>query len=668
MKKPVLKTLMDAIKSKKEELEKSAPPKSKKKRKLEKRKNWLDWFDRDSDTFTRAGSKFRSGWEKAHSSMSDFVLGGRIPIDERLQFEEIKDLCKNRVSTLTPIGKRIRLGFHPNTSFTDGKMVYVSSEVFDHAPYSFSQKSDTMLGLTTHEMAHVLYTDFSLAVGLTPFQKAIENVIEDERIERIIGEEFPGYVINLSAAKEYYFNEKYLYEDDEEGGEEKTEIYEIWDCFFKAIRYPAYLSEDLEKKHHASLEEIKNVLTPYPETFSQVIDCSKKIEEILKKYMTEESIKKMFPEKAKGGEGEGEGEGEGTFNLKDVWNSLTAKQKEEVKNAVESIMKAIADKMKSLESESDETKAESKSSGDSGDEESKGTSSDIKMAGIVLREGGKIDMEDRFSEVYDKDNETFFSRVDPSEIDVNKYQEFKRLTRSDSARLANTLAIKTFSENKILHGYRSGNLDDNRIVEAVHGVKTVYTSKIEKETKKVSMVLLIDESGSMHGHKADNAMKVAIILEQCFKMFPQGQLFIYGFTSDHEGYTNYVKRYKEPGIDVKFGLGAVTGICQNRDGDCIKAVADRVRKFTQEKMLYFIISDGQPSSSDYYGMSAIEHTRKAVLDVTAKGFFPVQIGIETDERYQKMMFTDYVNFSDSRQMVENIRKLFLKKARHLINV
>jgi Nitric oxide reductase activation protein len=270
----------------------------------------------------------------------------------------------------------------------------------------------------------------------------------------------------------------------------------------------------------------------------------------------------------------------------------------------------------------------------------------------------------------DKLNSCIFRNAVPN---LTRYDDFLSSVKGDAQLLARTLHLRTFNESKTIKGMRSGRLDDNRIVEAVHGVKTVYTRHIERIDKKMNMVLLIDESGSMgDGVKDVNAAKSAILLEQCYKLFPMGQLFIYGFTSDlsdDEPYFNRIIRYKEGSFTVKGGLGDVRGRCNNRDGECIRAVANRVRTFTQEPMLYFVISDGQPAASGAYGGAAgIADTARAVKEVTAKKFFPIQIGIGVHESVQKMMFTDYVNYRDSRQMVEDLRKLLVKKAHKFIGI
>lgn len=55
-------------------------------------------------------------------------------------------------------------------------------------------------GFLDHEAAHVRYSDFNVGTKCrTPFEKTLVNIIEDIRIERLIGEAFPGCKKNLAA-------------------------------------------------------------------------------------------------------------------------------------------------------------------------------------------------------------------------------------------------------------------------------------------------------------------------------------------------------------------------------------------------------------------------------------------------------------------------------------
>lgn len=592
------------------------------------------WIERDEDFVHR--SKIRSGWEKEHSSFTDYLLGGEAPKTPEAQVKEIYQLCRNRSDNMSVDGTHsLKFSATEETGHTDGKAVYVSTRVLDEKK-PFAKKVDIMLGITTHEMCHVQHTDWDLLEKeiKDEFTHSVWNTIEDERIEHKMGEEYPGYAGSLAAVKEYFFDEKYLLEeaikkgktlskgatapivasgDDEEeingvpkhliaedpkedltttmSEEEKASV-EIYDQVFKLIRYPKYVDADIVSKHETAIDEIKNILTPYPETAAQAIEASKKVAKVLKKEIEEEM-----------------GGGK----------------------AAKGIMEAITTMMESQVSPNEKGKP-------------------LPSTAVM-----KYDYKDEYIE--DKEYRAVIRKAEPNEYQFKIWHDE---VKGEAKRLAQILRTKAFSESRLLHGMRNGALDDAKIVEAIHGVKTVHTITIPKVSKTLNITILIDESGSMGGgSKYQNAAKAAILLQEAFRIFPVGKLFVYGFTSDDSPDFNTIFRYLEPGsgIDIKYGLGSVSARASNRDGHAIRVAARRVRMFTKVPMLYFIISDGMPAGHMYNGTAAMLDTRKAVQEVAKMNFFPIQIGINVNPNDQKVMFDDFVTYSSPRQMVEDLRKL-----------
>jgi hypothetical protein len=607
----------------------------------------FDWIERDDDFVFR--NKERSGWDRTHRSSSDYIMGGNTPKGPEKEIKEIYQLCRNRGSNLSPEGKRANIVFNPkeDTGKTDGKKVFISTRVLDEKK-TFQEKADIMLGIVTHEMAHVRSTDFPYMKKKLKdrFAHTVWNVIEDERIEREIGEEYPGYSGNIAAVKKYFFEEKYLIEkalakgatipppppagtpaeEEEKGtvttvsgkkvpksliaeeededeilshtmGEDERKAMELFDLMFKFIRYPKNVDQNLLDKYEIEIDELNEMLMPYPTNAKAAVDKAVEVATYIKKKLEEDE----------------EMDGPG---IDEALGKISTMMDEELNASPEE----------------------------------DGT-------GKVSENCVKYDYTEEWIE--DKDYAAVFRKAVSAE---KLYVDWLKEVSGDASRLANVLWTKVFNETKKLYGMQNGDLDDNKIVEAVHGIKTVHTLRIPKKDKKVNITVLIDESGSMHGRKSRDAARMAIMLEQAYKMFPVGQLFIYGFTSDHGDDFNTIYRYREPGLDVKFGLGSVQGRSNNRDGHAIRAVARRVRKFTQDPMLYFILSDGQPAGERYYGTGAVKDTADAVKEVTKMKFYPIQIGIEVDESVQAKMYTDFINYEDSRQMVEGIRKLLLQKA------
>lgn len=624
---------------------------------MAKRKSVIkDWINRDEDYVHRGD--VRSGWDDDYDSTSDYVLDGFLkPDTSEMEVREIHKLCANRASILAD-EKPIIFTLNPSerTAKTDGKKVTVGTAVLDDSKKTFSEKADIMMGLTTHEMAHVLYSTFSHLKNVeNSMHKSILNVLEDERIEHILCDDFPGYASNLAKVKQYFLDEKYLVEDalERESDEDQKHAMELFDIFFKLVRYPKHLNIDKMSEYEIEVDEMKSVLTPYPMTPKAVFEASKSIYNIIHK-----SLKKKIeesPEPSKGDEkketksddsAEGEAKSEMDGGMADSGEETSGPVSDAAIDKINSIERIIGEMMKDLDSDNDSSKK-------------------VEVSDSVRN----VDFTKEF--IHDAEFKATFRTGNG---DKERYLSYREQVKGDAKRLANSLFVRMSSEASVLRGLRTGYLDESRIVEAVHGVNTVHLQRTDKQVNRVNIVLLIDESGSMGmDTRYSDAAKSAIIIEQAFETFPAGHLFIYGFTGDAFWDTsadyNQIIRYREPGLKVPYSLGGVRGRCQNRDGHCIRAVARRVRQFSNEPMLFFIISDGQPHSSDYSGDYALQDTKNAVKEVTKMRFFPVQIGIGgISTKHQAFMFDDYVNYKEPKSMVDDLRKLIIRKSQKIFGI
>jgi hypothetical protein len=624
-----------------------------------------DLVKRDKDFVHRGG--LRSGWDDEDDSTTAYVLRGELkPLNAESELREINSLCRNRAEILAD-GKPIAFTINPKeeTAKTDGKRVFVGTSVLAEAK-SFEEKADIMVGLTTHEMAHVMHSDFKiLTKAKDNFHKAIINVIEDERIEILLTEDFPGYAHNIAKTKKYFLEEKYLIdkllaEEKNTAGtlsEEEKTVMELFDVFMRIVRYPKHIDDELLENYEVAIDDIKSVLSPYPMKPKDVLEKSSEIYDIIYR----EVKKKMEKDDGEGDEEESEGEEEGEGK-----STKTKSSSEEEKKGKSSPGKGDEEKEESLEEKinkaMEETATIMKEIESINDPKVEDTR-DVAPAVLNIK----------FNEeyIYDGDNQAAYRNGEP---DRARYERLEEQVKAEASKLASVMFVRVFNESKMLYGMRNGNLDEGKIVEAAHGVRTVHTQKIEKESRKLNIVILIDESGSMgrkDNDKTNSAAAAAILIERAFKNFPMGQLFIYGFTSDtsYKGVSdeNQIIRYREPGYKVPYGLGDVQGRCNNRDGVCIRSVAKRVRQFTREPAIFFVISDGQPSAGGYGGYT---DTRHAVTEITKMNFFPIQIGIGRgiDPEDQKQMFDEFIHYNDPKQMVDDLRKLITKKAHKIFGL
>lgn len=593
-----------------------------------------DWIiQRDKTTFVYRDETASTGWDKTAAitdvAYTEILTNGANLSDLDLLTKAYK-LCSNRLSGMLP-GKSVKLSFHPNDSYTDGKSVFVATEVVDYTPYTAHQKADVMLGLTVHEALHILLTDFHKRFFHSKFQHTILNILEDERIEHACGSLFPGYAAWLEKTKSYYFDAKYQAKDL------NNEFNEIFDCFFKFVRFPKYIDSELAQKHITILSEIKNILSPYPETFVQAYQASVKISQL---------FKKEFNELAE----QMENDGKGDDLRKLVSNSNEVGPLSDTEDIVEALLDKVGDLMADLISPNTDVEgAQARAS------QCAETILNSPINALII--SGECQL--------DESSSTYFVKADNTR---EGYQQLRRDAISPARILANAIQADLGNKPRSLYGVKEGIIDENRIAELAIGVSNTYKRNLHVPAPKITVVLMIDESGSMlYGTKMVDAALVATIFNEALNRIKSATLFVYGFTSDHEGNngTDHITIYKEPGLNRNFALGSVVAKSNNRDGHCIRTVAKRVRKFTDDPALFFVISDGQPHAIGY--ANGIHDTADAVNSISRDKFHPIQIGIAVNEKTQSQMYRDFINYSDSKTMVRSVSRLLRRKIQKLVS-
>lgn len=239
-----------------------------------------DFLERDGDTFVKIRTSDRLGWEKTLPEDSAYSAMLLNPKSDRELYNNAVELARNVILAMdAPF--RVNVRVNPTRSCTDSHDVYVATEVFDDQEMPLGKRLDTFLGLAVHEGCHLLYTDFSTMkkIELEIIHK-LQNILEDERIERELGEDKPGLANYLKATKYYYFGK---YQEKLEDTIKQNAFTQFFNAILSIVRYPASLSPLAVLSFADELLQVRDILTPYPTSTEECIEKATEIYELIKK-------------------------------------------------------------------------------------------------------------------------------------------------------------------------------------------------------------------------------------------------------------------------------------------------------------------------------------------------------------------------------------------------
>lgn len=589
-----------------------------------------DWFERNGDTYTYVREHDRIGWEETldeNAAYSSYLIES--PTNRDL-IKRSYNLAKETLIAMQ-LPHKVKLTITQNhDSFTDNSIVNVATGVFDEPEFSTGDKIDVFLGLTVHEGSHVLYTDFSVLRkrGLEGVPKSLLNIIEDERIERILGENKPGFARFIEKSKYYYFDKfrERVSMDDKD----MQEGDKLMGMFLNIVRYPKYLKKDDFFKYYDYLSAIKKELLPFPSTTDEAATTAEKIWEIIKEFFKEYSSRSPKPK----GEGSSDEDEDAT---KDEDEDATKEPSSEGDSS-DIVSSKMLSALKSLSSSSDE--------GSSLD-----VSRDVAKDDYLLGKCCEGELEEA-------PNDVIFRKAIPNR-DV--YMKDYSIIRPHIPYMQKSLKGHCREYKLTHHSMRSGVLDTGKLAEAFQGVPSVYIREGEVKSDKLALCVVIDESGSMReDDKETSARRAAILINEALKGVHNVELFIYGHTADllRRGLTE-IYIYREKDYVSPFSLGDSKARYENRDGVAIRSIAERVRRQTSYPVIMVVLSDGDPSAVNYRGEPAVRHTKDSVRAVERMGFHVIQVCI--DDCYNpSRMFKHFIIMKDLSRLPFDLGGLIRK--------
>lgn len=548
--------------------------------------------------------------EKAYSSVKDMITIMDFPFQIRVNLNEGSDESSSYSDY-----------FSEEKRDNSERRIAVPSKIFDSTEDN-ETKINAFCGFGLHEAAHLRYTYLRVYLNFLSFIsgkytfeegeiiKIFINLLEDNRVEDLLLTERPGFQDFIDCAKSY--NSKTLEEKLNIMRERKLIL------FFKTLigilRFPGLIEEEVLEEYSEVYKEVQEKITPYPENLKDICSVSESIFKIIK----EKKLSDIDP-----------------AELKKILFLI---------NDTESITSI--------------------------------------MYGVDLDSGRKIDKSKVSRLLSSKDSLTMkilegtVERGDSDKVffekpkgDRNDYLRDVRAVQKYVPRLKKILTGTDKNYDFNIQGCRSGILDTTKLAEAYQGVPQVYLRQGHVRTNKSTICVLIDESGSMGGKKEILARQAAILLNETFGKSLGVDLYIYGHTADigSIGYINLSVYREGSHYNPKFSLSKSCAKSQNRDGDAILEVAKRVRKFTKENCIMFVISDGSPCANGYEGIPAIKDTAAKVKEAEKLGFGIIQISIDAVYRVEDM-FDTYIdigyNLEEMPKLLNEIVKTKVIKTKH----
>ncbi len=618
-----------------------------------------DFLERDGETFVRIRKEGRLGWEDtlpADSAYSEAILH---PKDERELLKNACTLARQMIISMnTPF--KVNIHINANRSCTDSRDVFVATEVFDDPQLPLGRKLDTFLGLAIHEGSHLLYTDFDRLWNEKDMSQALHqlvNIIEDEMIERKLGEESPGLANFLKATKYYYFGR---YKDNSDKLPE-DDVVRLFNAILAIVRYPAALRPEDAQVYTDELLEVREILTPYPQNTNESIAAARKILEVLRKYMKEEN-KQSGNSQDQSGDGQSQSkDGQSqSGNDQDQSGNSSGDDSQNDKNKPQQ-SPGGNNKTKDVSDQDIDNrlkkvlKASEQLCDDHTEQKNEGT--EKQMCKAAQRNGQIIAKEcDGDIEIGDTSN-TILVRKQP-----NKYRYNESLARVKKyiPSIATALRQKSTTYSYNIRGKRNGLLDTGKLAEARQGIPTVYTSIGKVTTDKVNLVLVIDESGSMDGRRAMLARDTAVLINEAVGNITNVNLNIYGYTNK---VYNEIYPYREGRKPYdKYEMGSIKGISGTPTAEAVRECVIRVRRESKEKSIMLIISDGHANDGS-------DSVRRETLKAAANGFKVIGISISSnlDESELKQMYDEYIVMNDisdlARDMGKTVKKAIMKNTK-----
>ena len=220
-------------------------------------------------------------------------------------------------------------------------------------------------------------------------------------------------------------------------------------------------------------------------------------------------------------------------------------------------------------------------------------------------------------------------------FDKSEYSADIHYTKDEtfaSSKLLEALDISFEEGESKITNLRCGKLDVMKLAESTAGnVNIYYKEELYEKTKPFSVCILCDESGSMNGTRFDKQHEIVKILYKTFSsILPSSKLYVYGHTGDMTPEIHVYQDRYNPYFEKTFSLQFSEHVTleQNYDGPVTDLIYEKIRSYTNDNILFIVISDGEPAGHDYGCTDDYNDFKRIIEKCKRDGFVTCGIGIE----------------------------------------
>lgn len=256
---------------------------------------------------------------------------------------------------------------------------------------------------------------------------------------------------------------------------------------------------------------------------------------------------------------------------------------------------------------------------------------------------------------------TKFKKMDMFYPLENELAEAKKISNKYANRFKKVLFQET--RNKKISNLDKGNIDKRNLYHIITDGKCCY-KKIDGKRSGARICILVDQSGSMHGSKADNScIATNMLVNVARRLHIPISVFGHSYTKNEVTLRHFLDYDSPKSYDTNLNHIIDCNGCNHDSIPIFQCLTDMARhKKNNENCLFIVISDGAPNGrNDYQGKVAFEDIQNIYSIFEKKyGIKTIGVGIGDDVDCVPDIYKNFIIIPDTNELPAALLDLLKK--------